>query len=223
MLKITNLSGRRWYFVAAICLILAMQSAISAQESSGKVIGNVTDPKGAVIPDAKLTVTNVETQVSREATTNGEGNFEVLSLPIGNYRVMAERAGFKKTVSEVEKLQINQSLRFDIKMEVGTQSETVTVTSQASGVETVSPTLGQSVTSRPLVNLPLNGRNVLQLALLQPGVTENRSTGQAGLFSISGGKSDSVTYLLDGGLNNNLLSNDVVYNPNPDAVAEFRI
>ncbi|HXM47369.1 MAG TPA: TonB-dependent receptor [Pyrinomonadaceae bacterium] len=224
MLKITNLSGRRWYFVAAICLILAMHSASSAQESSGKVIGNVTDPKGSVIPEAKVTVTNVGTQVSREATTNSDGNFEVLLLPIGSYRVTAERPGFKKTVSEVEKLQINQSLRFDIKMEVGSQSETVTVTSQASGVETVSPTLGQSVTSRPIVNLPLNGRNVLQLALLQPGVSENNpGDTSAGIFNIAGNRSDSVTFLLDGGVNNNLLNNGVVYNPNPDTIAEFRL
>jgi hypothetical protein len=225
MLKVTNFSGRRWYFVAlAIGLVFCIQAATPAQEASGRIIGNVTDPKGAVIPDAKLTVTNVETQVSREATTDGEGNFEILSLPIGNYRVMAERAGFKKTVSEVEKLQINQSLRFDIKMEVGTPSETVTVTSQAAGVETVSPTLGQSVTSRPIVNLPLNGRNVLQLALLQPGVSENNpGDGSAGIFNIAGNRSDSVTFLLDGGVNNNLLNNGVVYNPNPDTIAEFRL
>ena len=85
-------------------------------------------------------------------------------------------------------------------------------------------TLGQSITSRPIVDLPLNGRNTLDLLKLQPGVTEtNPDSTAAGTFSIAGSRTDSVTYLLDGGLNNNLLDNGVVYNPNPDAVAEFRL
>jgi len=96
-------------------------------------------------------------------------------------------------------------------------------------VETVNPTLGESVTSRPIVNMPLNGRNVLDLALLQPGVTEDnpddtsQGHGSGQSFSVGGGRSDSITYLLDGGVNNDLLNNSVVFNPNPDSVAEFRI
>src|SRR5205814_5178216 len=85
-------------------------------------------------------------------------------------------------------------------------------------------TLGQTVQTRQIVNLPLNGRNVLSLALLQPGVSENNpGDGSAGFFNIAGNRSDSVTFLLDGGINNNLLSNGVVYNPNPDTIAEFRL
>ncbi len=225
MVHVKMLNFRRWYLVAlTICLMLALQSAPKAQEASGRIIGTVVDPKGAVIPGARVTVTNVETRVSREATSDKDGNFEVLSLPIGSYQVTAENSGFKKTVSGVEKLLINQSLRFEIKMEVGAPSETVTVTSQAAGVETVSPTLGQSITSRPIVNLPLNGRNVLSLALLQPGVSENNpGDGSAGIFNIAGNRADSVTFLLDGGVNNNLLNNGVVFNPNPDTIAEFRL
>src|SRR5262249_50720134 len=98
------------------------------------------------------------------------------------------------------------------------------VTSQGTLIETVNPTLGQSVTSRPIVNMPLNGRDVLDLAKLQPGVTEsNDDNDSAGSFSIAGGRTDSVTFLLDGGLNNDLLDNGVVLNPNPDTIAEFRI
>ncbi len=148
----------------------------------------------------------------------------MLSVPVGTYQVSVEREGFKKAESGQEILNINQTLRFDIKLEVGSQAEVVNVTSAAATVETSNPTLGQTVTGPAVVNLPLNGRNVLSLALLQPGVTEtNPGNGGAGGFNIAGGRSDSVEYLLDGGLNNNLLSNGVVYNPNPDAVAEFRI
>src|SRR5208337_4155941 len=116
--------------------------------------------------------------------------------------------------------------RAELKLQVGAASEQVLVESQAAGVETVNPTLGQSVTSRPIVNMPLNGRNVLDLALLQPGVSEDNPDDEVGSgqgFSVAGGRSDSITYLLDGGLNNDLLGNGVVLNPNPDSIAEFRI
>src|SRR5208337_4362049 len=130
-------------------------------------------------------------------------------------------------VTDAPPLRINEVLRVDLRMEVGARNESVTVEGLAAAVETVNPTLGQSVTSRPAVDLPLNGRNVLNLALLQPGVTEvnpyANTNDQAGSFGIAGGKSDSVTFLLDGGINNSLLDNGVVYNPNPDAIAEFRI
>ncbi len=211
-------------FALLATLVLSIQPSSLAQESTGKILGIVTDQNGAVVPDAKITVTNVATKIARDTTTDKDGNFQVLSLPIGSYQVSAEKTGFKRSVSDQQKLLINQALRLDIKLETGSLSETVEVSADAAVIETVNPTLGQSVTSRPLVNLPLNGRNVLSLALLQPGVTEvNPGSGAAGSFGISGGRSDSVTYLLDGGMNNNLLNNGVVMNPNPDAVAEFRI
>lgn len=207
-------------------LTLGLPSASNGQDATGKILGTVTDQQGAVIPGAKITVTNTATKIARETVTDKDGNFQVLALPIGTYVITVEREGFKKEVSPEQKLQINQALRIDPKLEVGSISETIEVAENAAAVETVNATLGQSVTSRPLLNLPLNGRNVLQLALLQPGVTETNPVGGAnapGQFSIAGGRTDSVTFLLDGGINNNLLSNLVVYNPNPDTVAEFRI
>ena len=176
------------------------------------------------MPGVKVTVTNTGTGIAQVTNSDKDGNFHVLNLPIGTYVVTAENSGFAKLNTEPQALQINQNLRFDIKMKVGSSQEVVDVSGTAAGVETVNSTLGQSVTSRPIVDLPLNGRDVLQLAALQPGVTEtNADNGGAGNFSIAGGRTDSVTYLLDGGPNNNLLSNGVVYNPNPDTVAEFRI
>jgi hypothetical protein len=109
-------------------------------------------------------------------------------------------------------------------MEVGAASQTVDVGAEAAEVETVNATLGQSVTGRTLTNMPLNGRDMLDLALLQPGVTEsNDDNGGAGNYSIAGGRTDSVTFLLDGGLNNDLLDNSNLLDPNPDAIAEFRL
>ncbi len=148
----------------------------------------------------------------------------MLSLPIGSYNVTIEISGFRKQVFERQTLQISQSLRLDAKLEVGQQTESIEVTEQAANVETVNQTIGMSVVGETIQRAPLNGRNVLDLAKLQPGVTETNSDNtSAGSYSIAGGRTDSVTFLLDGALNNNLLSNGVVYNPNPDTIAEFRI
>ncbi len=217
--------------LCSLCCLFSPTPAL-AQQATGQIAGVVTDPGGAVIVGAHITVTSPATKVVRQTTTNSEGFFQVLALPIGTYQVTAEQQGFRKYVAADNVLQINQTLRLDVKLAIGQQSEVVEVSSQGAAIETANPTLGQSVTSRPIINLPLNGRNVLDLAKLQPGVMEANpddggggSSGSfaSGAINIAGGRSDSVTYLLDGGINNNLLSNRVVFNPNPDAVAEFRI
>src|SRR3984893_10483115 len=206
-------------------LVVITAHALSmAQDATGRVVGTVYDQQGAVIPKVQITVTSTATQIERTTTSDKEGYFQVLELPIGNYKVMAAHAGFRTTISDAQKLLINQSLRIDLKMEVGAANQTLNVEATAASIETVDATLGQSVTSRQLINLPLNGRDVLDLALLQPGVTEsNDDNSGAGNFSIAGGRTDSVTYLLDGGINNDLLDNSQLLNPNPDAVAEFRL
>ncbi len=206
-----------------VTLLLATDA--TAQQATAKIVGTVTDQQGLVVPSVKITVTNLATNVSAETTTDKGGFYQVLNLPIGKYKVVARQQGFRPLELITTPLEINQSFRADLKLEVGAASEQVLVESQSAGVETVNPTLGESVTSRPIVDMPLNGRNVLSLALLQPGVTEDNpddsSTSQG--FNIGGGRTDSVTYLLDGGLNNELLGNGVVLNPNPDSIAEFRI
>src|SRR5260370_4288015 len=148
-------------------------------------------------------------------------------MHIGYYKVTAEAPGFRKSVTSSQKLEINQSLKVDIKLEVGATSETVEVEAVTSGVETVNVTLGASVTSAQIVNAPLNGRNVMDLAMIMPGVIPAvagpLTTAGGTAFSIAGARTDSVTFVLDGGINNNLLRNAAVLNPNPDAVEEFRI
>src|SRR4029077_13551422 len=131
---------------------------------------------------------------------------------------------FQRQIFENQALQINQSLRVDAKLSIGQKNETIEVKEQVGGIETVNHTIGGTVVGEAIQMAPLNGRNVLNLELMQPGVTEtNPDNTSAGGFSIAGGRSDSVTYLLDGGVNNNLLDNSVVLNPNPDTIAEFRI
>jgi hypothetical protein len=215
----------RLFFCFGVVFLL-FAASLTGQDATGRVVGTVVDPSGAVIAGVRIVVTNINTGVNRETSTDSEGNYQILDLPIGVYRVTAEKPGFSKVITGDQKLLIGQTLRTDISMKVGATTTTVEVQEVASSVETVGATLGQSVTSRPLINMPLNGRNVLDLALLQPGVTETNADsaqGGAGRFSVAGGRTDSITYLLDGGVNNHILNNDVVYTPNPDTVAEFRL
>jgi len=199
---------------------------LSAQDATGKIAGNVTDPSGASITGAKITVTNTATSLEKQTSTDRAGYYQVLQLPVGRYQVAAEAPGFARTmVQGTNPLEINQTLRIDVQLEVGSVKDTVTVEGGASAVETENATVGATVSSNAVYELPLNGRNALDLLATQPGVTPKNSDAprQAGSYSIGGGRSDSVLYLLDGGMNNHLINNDVVINPNPDAVGEFRV
>ena len=179
-------------FVA--CLLVFVGSLAggiaAAQEAEGRIVGNVTDQTGAAVVGARVTVTNVGTQISRSTATDKNGFYEVLSLPIGSYKVTIEMSGFRKQAFEHQALQINQSLRLDANLEVGQQNEVVEVTGQAANVETVNQTVGTSIVGETIQRAPLNGRNVLDLAKLLPGVTEtNDDSGAAGNYSIAGGRS----------------------------------
>lgn len=208
----------------AAFVLVFLAPVVHAQEAAARIVGTLTDPQGLPLPAAKVTVVNAASGLVVETATDQEGRYETRSLPIGTYTVSVEKDGFDRLLSAPLLLGINQSLRVDLRAKLGSVRNIVEVSDISAGVETVSAALGQSVISRQLINLPLNGRNALDLALLQPGVTQtNPDSTASGNFNISGGRSDSVTFLLDGGLNNNLLDNGVVLAPNPDTLAEFRI
>ncbi len=210
---------------AALALLFSVSSVSPAQDATGKITGIVTDASGAIIPNAQVTVRNTATNVSQELTTNKDGFYQALQLPIGLYRVTVVAPGFDQTtIDSKTALQINETLRIDVKLDVGKVSNAVTVESNTSQVETENSTISATVTGQAIYELPLNGRNTLDLLKTQPGISAtNPDSGAAGNYSIGGMRTDSVTYLLDGGLNNDLLSNGVVANPNPDAVAEFKV
>jgi outer membrane receptor protein involved in Fe transport len=216
--------------------VLIFGGSVWAQNTSGRVIGIVADPQGAAVAGAKVTVTNLGTNVNWNTMTDGKGSYQVLDVPIGMYTVTVENRGFAKATTEAQELTINQALRIDIRLKVGAANETVEVQSQAAQVETVNPTIGGTVTGKAIQDLPLNGRNTLDLALTQPGVvpiaddigtygTSNGGSTETGLggISVAGGRGDAITYLLDGGMNNRTTSNQVVFNPNPEAVEEFKL
>jgi hypothetical protein len=202
--------------VAALALILLTTPLASPQAATGRVVGTVTDPGGAVIPGAKVIVTNVGTGVHWETTTRQDGSYQVLELQIGNYSVEVQEEGFGTAITKPSELQINQSLRIDVALPLGQLSQTVSVESQATQVETVNPTLGGTVVGAAVQELPLNGRDTLTLAATLPGIsgtpTGNGQSAGTG-FSIAGGRADGISYLLDGANNNSVTSSGVTYNP----------
>jgi hypothetical protein len=230
MKQCARLQKRTIILSITIVMMLALSLQSWGQSERARIIGTVIDPQGAVIPGASVTVTNVETGVSARTVTDPQGQYQAPELAIGRYKVKVEHTGFKTTETSAHSLEINQVLQVDVRLAIGTNNEVVTVEGTASTVETVNPTMGSTVSGVEIQNAPLNGRNALDLVLLQPGVlpADNPGNSQTNnsantAFSISGGRNDSNTFLLDGGVNNNLLNNAVVYNPNPDALQEFRV
>jgi outer membrane receptor protein involved in Fe transport len=206
------------------CLTFLGANRAFAQQATAQLLGTVRDSSGAVVVGAKVTLRNTGTNIAHSAATNKDGSYLFTLVPIGAYELTVEQQGFEKYVRKGITLEINQNGRVDVTLAVGASTLVVEVTENVTLVDTVSDTIGNSVIGESVQRAPLNGRDVLDLALLQPGVTEtNGDTTAAGKYSIAGGRSDSVTFLLDGGLNNNLLDNSVVFNPNPDTIAEFRI
>jgi len=177
-----------------------------------------------VVPGVSVTLLNLDQGLKREGTTDQNGYFTIPLLQPGRYLVTAQKQGF--AVAEIKDviLHVADVHGLDIKLQVSAVPIEIQVSERSQEVETVSASLGQIVTGDVIRNAPLNGRNILSLAFLQPGVTPvNLDSNEAGSFNIAGNRADSVSYLLDGGLNNDLINNGAVYTPNPDTIAEFRI
>src|SRR6266581_6554152 len=133
--------GRSFGIAVVVLLALFGVSTLWSQTATGRIVGTVSDPSGAVIPDAMITVTNVETRVTYDTVTNGQGAYQAPLLSIGMYTVTADMPGFQKAATKPEKLEINQSLRVDIKMAVGNRTEEIVVEEGITRVETITPTL----------------------------------------------------------------------------------
>lgn len=210
-----------------------------AQTESARVQGNVTDTAGAAIPGATVTVRAANTGREVKATTNEGGFYSILSLQPGRYDIEVTQANFKTTRQQVT-LDVAQNATLDFSLEAGAVSETVTVTSDAPLVESSNSTISAVIRGRQVTELPLNGRNVVELARLSPGVTQGvvggfatgaggnaetyrgGNTGGAAL-SVNGQRTQANNYLLDGVDNNESLVNTINVIPSADAVQEFRV
>src|SRR5262249_35599537 len=221
---------RRTLVVGWMCLLLC---APSWAQTLGTITGEVKDSTGAVIPGVTVTVVNKATNATRTTSSNGVGIFEFPALPPGVYTVKSELDGFK-TVSRDVEVQVQATVRIDFAMELGTIAEMATVSGVAPLVETSNATVGTVIENRRIVELPLNGRNYLQLVALSPNVSaEFADAGQAGSrqggtranqqLSISGQRREFNYYTLDGVDNTDVNFNTYIFLPSVDALEEFKV
>ena len=210
----------RIYQLVFAMLFLALTA--SAQTPSAKVNGRVTDSNGAVVPAASVKITNLGTNISQKAVSNESGDYSILYLNPGRHTLDAEFTGFRKFKLSEFTLEINQTQRLDIKLEVGETSETVTVTDEPPTLNTETGSRGEVTGKEEIKDLPLNGRNFSDLALLTGGVVVPGS-GSDGSFSINGGRGDNTGFLLDGMNNTQRRNTNVVINPPIESIQEFKV
>jgi hypothetical protein len=216
--------------IAIVCVLFATQS--HAQNIFGAIVGTVSDPSGAVLPGATVTATNLGTGQKRVVAAGTQGNYSILSLPRGQYMIDIDAQGFKHFSRSPIVVTVNQEARVDVQMQIGEQNQQVTVTGAPPIMQTDSASLGQVIGGNAVTTLPLNGRNVLNLVALVPGVvpqggaTTNLS-GQnvfaAGNYQIGGGASNQSSVLVDGASVNTLYGNAVELVMDQDSVQEFNV
>jgi hypothetical protein len=222
----------RW-IVASLVLALC-SAAAHAQITSGEITGTITDSAGAVIAGAHVTATNPATNTQRAATTSSAGVYNLTALPPGAYTLRVEKEGFSSQVRTGIELQVAQVARFDLTLQVGSVTEVVQVQGAAPLIETDNTSLGTVIENQRILDLPLNGRNYLQLAALTPGATTAapasfvmglRQGGTRSLFTltVSGQRILFNRYLLDGLENTSPNWQSYIFLPSLDALQEFKV
>jgi len=216
--------------VLVACLVLTATVA-RAQETTGAIEGVVTDRTAAVVAGAQVTAINLDTGLTKDATSARDGFYRLLLLPVGRYTITVEAPQFATLVREAIQVNLGQVVRVNAQLELPTLAETVTVSGGAQLVDTTTNVLGRVVTGRELVDLPLNGRNFTQLGLLQTGVapltngvaTAGGSLRQGQAYAVNGMRPESNMYLVDGGQNLNRMDGGYALKLPVEAIAEFRI
>ena len=221
------MKGHSTRLIIALLLVVVSAANAHGQAFTASLVGTVTDSDGGVMPGAIVTVTNLGTAQERTVTTDAQGRYTVPLLPPGQYRVSAELEGFKRGVREPITLQVNQLQRADFTLDVGAMSEEVVVTAELPMVQTNTATVGTVVTQKETSELPLNGRNFLQLNLLVPGTlpaTKGTTLGtQGGAINVHGMRESSNFFWLDGIDNTTQAIGQLIVNPPTYSIEEFRV
>ncbi len=216
--------------LTSFCLFL-LALPLAAQNAS--VSGTVTDAQNAAIPNAAVTLTNLQTGVSQATTTDTAGSYAFPFVKPGNYSLKVEQVGFKAFEQKSFVLAVDRRERIDVTLQVGEPSTTITVDSAPAAIQTASSAMGSIVENKKIVDIPLNGRFFLDLALLQAGTvvpsTNNRTflatpsgIGAAGI-NASGTREDSTNYLVDGINLSDMVQNQITFQPNIDMIQEFKV
>ena len=214
-------------FILAVCCCHPAR----AQEVTATINGTVTDPANRTVPNADVKATDLDRGTVWLAKTNEAGFYSLSHLPVGRYEVRVKVSGFEVAVESPVELQLNQVSAVNIRLVVGSESQTVQVTTETPLLQTDTTDVGTVIDARTNVSLPLASRNYLQLTLLTPGAVtvqptgfeSGQNAGQVARPEINGNRFDANSFLLDGMDNNDAGSNYVAYSPQPDAIQEFRI
>src|SRR3989441_6750892 len=218
------------------CVVLSICPFMYGQ-ANGSFSGTVSDKTGSVISGATVTVTSQGTGLSRETKTDDTGHYLAPLLPVGNYTIRVNYQGFKIIEQTDIRLQVNEQREVDFTLVPGSVTEAVEVSATEVAVETSTPTLGQVITSQQVADLPLNGRDFVQLATLTPGTVQETNPNSffnggpssevstRGSFSLSvgGSRVSSTDWLLDGNDNNELTAGGIAILPSIDAIQEFKV
>src|SRR5438874_8366277 len=219
--------------LAFALIVITHASVLLAQVDRGIIVGTVTDASGANVQGAKVVIKNLATDQLVEVTTDSSGAYAANLLRIAAYSVTVEKPGFKKAVELNVEVGVNQVVRVDLTLQVGSATESVEVTGTAPLLQTETSSLGTIETERRVVDLPLNGRNFIQLAYLGPGANAGQQGSNVGggvfeneraneSLSINGLRVSNNNFLLNGVDNNEFGLGGVIALPPPDAIQEFR-
>src|SRR5713226_1493191 len=186
-----------------IALLLTLGAVPGSAQSIGTILGVVKDTSGAVVPQAALTITNLETGLSRTVPSGADGAFRAPALPVGRYDLRIEKTGFRTEVQRGLILEVGQELVVNASLQIGAVTQELVVSAEAPLVNTTSSSLGSMVNEQRMSDLPLNGRNYVDLTMIQPGVSRQvfASTGGGGAgiwFSANGAPVRSNNFTLDG-------------------------
>ncbi len=224
---------------AVVCLAVSAMFSVEmphayAQADSGRIAGTITDSTGAAIPNAIITLVNPQTGLKLSGVSNGSGELNIPAVPQGTYTATVIATGFQAQTQQVT-VAVTQNLTLNFKLLPGETTTTIEVTGAAALVDTTDATLGETIQGRQITELPLNGRNALNLALLTPGVTQglygdssqdtvNRNGGSGGgALSVNGTRLQANNFILDGVDNNDGLQNDILFFPPVEATQEFQV
>src|ERR1700731_451838 len=229
--------GKRFYFVLAFILGVVCCAQMAHAQATGSFQGVVTDKSGSAISGAKVTVTSQTTGISRDAVTDDVGHYTINLLPVSVFTLRVEYQGFQPAETKDVKLQVDEQRELDFALSPSSQSTSVEVVASEVAVETSTPSLGQVITSQEVAQLPLNGRDFVQLATLTSGATAETSTSSfftsaassevaaRGPFSLSvgGSRPNSTDWLLDGVDNNELTAGGIGILTSIDSIQEFKV
>ncbi len=222
---------RLWLVVAVAVCVLTSGGSLLAQKTSGVVIGQVTDPSGAAVGSATVTLRNTANESTRDAVTNTAGEYRFEDIPNGTYKLEVSTSNFRRFVAQDVVVNVATTTRVDAKLTMGSVSEVVTVSADAIQVQTETGALGTIVDGTQVKELPLNGRSFVELTQLGPGVSaannfDPKNKGlQAGVdFSVNGNPTTNNLFLVDGANDNDVGSNrTILIYPSIESIAEFKM